>query len=128
MNSPGFAYNLPPEREDRHLYFVISTPTLFAQIAIANFTTRRDPCDSSCVVHPGEHRFVVCETIVEYSRARLVDVDEFEKRVKVGIYRAYRPALSAELLLKIQNGALASEHSIAKVQDAIRWTLEEEKD
>ena len=124
MTVPGLTFDLPPERSDPHLYFVISVPTLFAQVAIANFTTRRDPCDTACIVRRGEHPFVQRETIVAYDRSRLVDVDEFQKRVDAGIYRLRTDSLSQELLLRIQNGALASAHTAGKVQDAVRWTLE----
>jgi hypothetical protein len=108
---------------DGHLYFVISTPTLFAQVAIANFTTPHDPCDWTCVIERGEHPWVRHKTIVAYNRARLVDVDEFERRVRNGIYVPYREVLSAQLLERIQAGAIESTHTIAKVKDAVKATL-----
>jgi len=113
---------------DGHLYFVISTPTLFAQVAVANFTTPRDPCDWTCVVERGEHPWIRHKTTVAYNRARLVDVDEFERRVREGIYLPYREGLSGALLKRIQDGAITSVHTIAKVKDAVRSTLQGEPD
>jgi len=107
----------------KHLYFVISEETLFAQVAIANLTSRRDPCDTSCIVARGEHPFVSEESIVAYNYARIVEVDEFHRRVKDGVYRIRDDALSAELLLRIQKAALESPHTIGKVTAAVEWTL-----
>ena len=129
MNPPGFAY-IPGQGHDRkaHLHFVLSEPTLFAQVACANFTTPYDPCDRTCVVESGEHRWVIRQTIVAYDRARLVDVDEFERRVRDGTYTPYEPGLSPELLVRIQKGALASPHTVKNVKEAILWTLDPDKD
>lgn len=124
MNPPGFTF-LPGTDRHGHLYFVLSTPSPFSQVAIANFTTARRLGDWTCVVEPGEHPWVRHRTLVAYDRARLVDVAAFEKRIATGIYLPYPEPLTPGLLERIQQGALASAHTVARVKEAVRWMIEE---
>lgn len=121
--SPGDTFiPLAPQR-DGHLWVVISEPTVQSRVAIVNFTTRRPPCDDSCVVQPGEHSFIVRESILLYARARLQDLDALVSHLTAGFYVPREP-VSKPLLRRIQEGAFVSEFTPGNVQASVRSTLE----
>lgn len=122
MSDPGFTYVPLRPSGDGHLWAVISLPTVQNRVAVVNFTSRRDPCDTSCVVGVGDHSFFRWETIVEYSRGYLLDCDILEDLCRKR-YQANVP-LNANLLRRVQDGALTSRFSSGVLQRAVRDTLE----
>lgn len=111
-----------------HLWIVLSLPTEHGEIALVNLTThgRSARCGDHCiVVRPGEHPFVRRESCVHYRKAdlglaALLDRDKERQTLRM------REQVSAELLLRMQEGALTSRLTKPAFKVAVRATLERE--
>jgi hypothetical protein len=77
------------------------------QSVIVSLTTRRTGSDATVVLVPGEHPFVIRETVVFYADARLVHVNQLEQLIAAGVTTRHADC-SAELLRRIQAGLSAS--------------------
>lgn len=110
-------------RADGHLWIVLSEPDGKNNVAAVNLTTRRPPCDDTCIVTRGEHPFVTHDSVIMYQYARMWDYDILVDQVGKGTgVRAHR-ALSSDLLLRIQRGALSSQHTPGPVLAAVQAML-----
>ena len=85
----------------RHLWVVISSPTSAGEVAIVNLTTRKPPCDDSCIIAVGEHPFVKQESIAAYRRATMAMLSDLRAAVEQRLVDPHTP-VSAELLTRIQ--------------------------
>ncbi|MEE9277415.1 MAG: hypothetical protein V3V06_03300 [Dehalococcoidia bacterium] len=92
-------------------------------VAIVNLTTRRERFDNSCVIQSGEHPFIQHDSVVNYRAAELLSIVHLDIASQEGFVELRSP-VSPELLLRIQEGAIASIYTSGKVQDAIRRELE----
>lgn len=105
-----------------HLHVVVSEPDNAGQIAVVNLTSRRWDSDTCCVIESGEHRWVTHETVVAYSHARVVLAQDLARGVEGRVLRLH-DGVEAELLARIQHGALDCEQTPPLVAAAIRSTL-----
>ena len=109
-----------------HLWVALSLPTERGEIALVNLTThgRSSRCGDHCiVVRPGEHPFVRRESCVHYQKAVLglvAPLDAARERRTLAV----REPISAELLLRAQEGALASRLTKPAFKAVVRATLE----
>lgn len=105
-----------------HLWVVVATPG--TQALTFNFTTLRPGprCDTSCIIRAGEHPFVTRDTVVEYRRGFVAEQVHWEKVVAAGGARSH-VGVSAAVLLRIQQGALASKFTEQAHQRIIRQLL-----
>lgn len=110
--------------EQRHLWMVLILETANGEVAVANLTSH-DPeqkrsCGEECViVRPGEHPYPSRDSCVFYRDAWLTSLEWLRKGLENRTYRMNEP-LSAQLLARIRQGALASPMSAAPVKAAIR--------
>jgi hypothetical protein len=117
----AFFLNVDPG-EVRHLWVVIARAADDA--AIVNFTTRTPSSpDESCIVAAGEHPFVVHDTVVNYAAGKLIGHAELEGARAHRLLEVHPDRVSPELLLRIQEAALASPYTARKVKAAVRRTL-----
>ena len=111
-----------------HMWMVLSEPDGSGQVAVANLTThgRSATCRrGSCVVlEPAEHPYLRHQSCVYYRGAALTSGALLDDSRQRGMLDQQDP-LSAQLLKRIQEGALASDLTALEVQEAIRTTLEE---
>ena len=121
MNLADTFVNLNPGSPS-HLWVVITRPTTQGEIAIVNFTTKRQSSDDSCVVSVDEHPFVQTETVVAYRFGQIVKDRVLDSGRQHGYLRTHQP-VSSELLRRIQQGALASPYTMQAIQDAVRATV-----
>lgn len=110
-----------PDIDNRHVYVVIFAHQRW--YIMVNFTSRRPPCDDSCIVRPGEHSFVTADTIVEYRR--LLEFGEMTAAlIDPGrVTRRYEP-VSDELLRRIREGAVKSKFTPRRAKGIIQAALE----
>lgn len=120
--TPGDTFVPIAPRGDGHLWVVISAPTPQNRLAIVNLTTRRPPCDDSCILQARDHPFLRHESIVFYARARLADADILDGNLSGGLYSPRDP-VTVGLLRRIQDGALVSPYTSGLVQACVRSTL-----
>jgi hypothetical protein len=103
---------------EQHLWVVLSDPTQSAaSVVVANFTTYRGDgdrknaiYDPSCLIYPGEHRFVTDVTCVRYQDAHLTTADHLEIGIQTNTLLLHDP-VSPALLKKIQSGLGDSIHT-----------------
>lgn len=114
-----------------HLWIVLSEHGADGRVAVVNLTThgRSALCArGSCVnVIPGEHPFVRRESCVYY-RGAVMTSGLILDRTKEQGRLDQRDPLSAEILARIQRGALESELVPIEVQDAIQLTMSGDPD
>lgn len=113
--------------ELHHVWFILTYPSPDGTVVIANFTShlpgRKPTCSGSCVVvHPNEHSYVRRLTCVFYQDIRTTTMQRIERGI-AGEFRR-EASLSPELLYRIQQGALDSDHVIEGVKDAVRRSMD----
>lgn len=109
-----------------HLYVILTTPTgADGRFAIVNLTTKQDRRgeDHSCVLHAGEHPFIVHDTVVRFSDAAMTDEAAFRAAFSTGGILLLE-AITPELLKKIQEASLQSRFTPTKIKTAVRTELE----
>ncbi len=90
-----------------HLWIVVTDPAGEpAQVVIVNLTTVRKGSDRTVVLGPGDHPFVVRDTCVRYSDARLAKVETLQQ-LAAGPGRL-REDVPPDVLRRIQDGLLRS--------------------
>lgn len=121
MLKPGDAFLLPKPNEDvSHLWIILtSADPENGRVIIVNFTTRRPHSDTTVIIHPREHPFVVRPTVVFYADARLVLLSDIEAAIQQGITRPHEP-LAPALLKRVQEGLLRSPHTSGKIKTAFQ--------
>ena len=96
------------QRAPNHLWVVATDPSGDPpQVVIVSFTTKRSGSDLTVVVQAGGHPFVVRETVINYTDARLVHVRQLEAIVAGGVTN-FHADCSEELLGRIQEGIVTS--------------------
>lgn len=96
------------QRAPNHLWIVVTDPDgTPPQVVIVSFTSRRTGADPTVIVRPGEHPFVVRETVIHYTDARLVRVEQLQALVENGI-TVFHADCSEELLARILAGVFTS--------------------
>ena len=113
--------NLHPA-SPRHLWFFVAGPDRDGSMVAFNFTSAKDGCDQTCVVQAGEHPFVAHQTVVAYRRGRLFSTKAYAAIKSLGCYEPWAD-LSAGLLLRIQQGAIASPGTTTKLKTMVRQSL-----
>lgn len=113
--------------ELHHVWFILTHPFPDGHVVIANFTShlpdRKPTCSASCVVvYPNEHPYIRRPTCVFYQDIRTTTVQQIQRGI-AGEFRR-EASLSPELLHRIQQGALDSDHVIEAVKDAVRRSMD----
>ena len=106
-----------------HLWVVISEPTPDGSVIMVSLTTFRPTADSTCLLSPGDHPFVVHATTISYQHARLVPLEtqrtmEAQRQICIP-----REPMSRPVLERIRDGALKSDLMPQKLQAILRFQL-----
>ena len=107
-----------------HLWVVLAQVPNFPDyldrnLLVVNLTTKRDGCDTSCIIQRGEHPFIEHDTVVYYGDMRLlnrstIEQDLFEKKIS----RHQRCSLA--LMQRIIDGAFVSQMTKRKFKTFLR--------
>ena len=94
-----------------HLWIIISQidPETDKAVAVNVTSFENNQGDTSCVLNPGEHPFVRKQSVINYDDAQLVDESSLQRAEAAGYLEKHEPA-EADLILKIQQGALTSDY------------------
>lgn len=104
-----------------HLYIVSSEPDADGSVVIFNTTTPRSDSDRNCIVQPDEHPSVDHVSVIAYERGRVWSKSEQEAMERAALYSTMRRArASAELIRRIQKGALRSDQTPIDADQIIR--------
>lgn len=97
-----------PRVPTRHLWIVLTEPSSDAdQMVIVNVTSLRKGADTTVVLQPGDHPFIVKPSVIYYAGARVVHVKNVEKGFAAGIC-VPDDSCSPDLMARIQEGLLRS--------------------
>lgn len=102
-----FLISTPPFFKIQHLYILIAAEERTNMGLIVNITTSRDGCDKSCVVMPGEHRFLKHESVINYADSKIASISTIEEALAKGVIKPHDP-VSPVLLKKVREGGLKS--------------------
>jgi hypothetical protein len=93
---------------DEHLHVIITNPSSTDEVITVSISTRR--ANSECLVclHPGEHPFIVRESVCPYRFAKIRTCAGIAAALADGRARAKEPA-SKELVTKLAAGLLDSD-------------------
>jgi len=106
-----------------HLWFVCTLPRE-GRVVILNLTSRDSCIDLACPIAFGEHSFVQHDSLIQYQNGSDPEIELVEQAFTLGLFTPDEPA-SPALIAKIRAGALRSEFTSRRVQEAIRrcpWT------
>jgi len=95
------------EDEDYHLWIVL-TPPKEGEVVTVSVTTRRKRSETLVLLQPGDHPFIVHESVIAYAYARIRAVDDVENALLNGTAKK-REAAGRELLRRARAGLLDSE-------------------
>lgn len=109
-----------------HVYFIISDPSQNpSQIVHVNVTTltpdagEHDPYnDRSCLLYPGEHPRIDRLSCIYYEGAQIGSLAHLEHKLFIKAIYLTKPA-SSQMLQKMREGALRSEHIIPIAADIL---------
>ena len=71
-------------------------------------TTKRQRSETLVELHSGDHPFIVHDSVIAYSYARIRTVEEIEVAVASGVAR-FREPVSPEILERVCNGLVESD-------------------
>ena len=110
----------PYSNNPAHLFFIVATPTSNGEYYIlVNMTKKKPSSDTSCILLPGDHRSVKCESVIQYMEAMRTKAALLKTVIKEGSFIP-GPRASRDLIRRIQKGALKSPHFRLEY----RWIIE----
>jgi len=107
MLNEGDTFLTADEDEEFHLWIVITSPAE-GEVVTVSVTTRRKKSETLVLLKPGEHPFIVHDSVVAYSYARIRAVDDIETAFLNGTAKRREP-VSPELLARVKAGLLDSD-------------------
>lgn len=108
MASIGDTFLLANSNINSHLIVLISDPSQDqTRVVTGNFTSWRADKDQSCIIVPGEHRFVTRRSCVHYAEDRLITIEQYERFLETGAIVPH-DRVNADLLRRILAGAAIS--------------------
>ena len=111
----GFSFRY---EHDDHLFFVASDQQQ-PQVVVLNLTTVRAFSDTSCVIQPGEHPFVVVPSWVAYNFAEIDSCATLIDGLARGAIVPHHP-LSPQLMERVWDGAAVSRHLPLKCRELLK--------
>lgn len=112
----GSALLIPSGPSGNHFYVVLNNPSDFdgyplqSCISCCVCTIRSGPYDETCVVEPGEHKFIIATSYVAYRYSRIDASAHLRKLVKAQTAFPQEPVGSL-LLARIRDGLKASKQT-----------------
>ncbi|WP_331584335.1 hypothetical protein [Candidatus Binatus sp.] len=103
-----------------HLHVVCSEPDADGSVVIFNTTTMRSDSDRNCIIQPNELPSVNHVSVIAYERGHVMtkaQQEQLEESKEFATMR--RSSASADVLRRIQEGALKSDQTPIEVQDII---------
>ncbi len=94
-----------PKSAEAHTWFVISdTANHPDTVLCVNVTSKDRFSDTACVLNAGDHPIVKHPSSINYDRAKIATLEEWDKLEKAGFIKLLQP-VSREVLQEIRDGA-----------------------
>ncbi len=124
MVDPGAVFFTPNAGQiRRHLYIVISDPTIDPRrVYLVNVTSKKGhepPEDLACEISPGEDNRIPVPSYVTYAYWEFSSVEKLESQESQQVLQRSKP-VSPDLLRRVREGFLRSEHLSKNVKDDFR--------
>jgi hypothetical protein len=108
MLNRGDTFLTGDEQDDTlHLWIVLTSPSE-GEVVTVSVTTKRRRSECLVELHAGDHPFIIHDSVVAYSYARIRTVEEIELADASGAAKLREP-VSRDLLERVCNGLLDSE-------------------
>jgi hypothetical protein len=105
----GYTFMLEDEDgSSEHLHLVLTAPNSFHEVITVSISTRRAKSETLVCLFPGEHPFIIRESVCLYRFAKIRICGAIELAIATGKARENEPA-SPQLIAKLCNGLLDSE-------------------
>lgn len=84
---------LIPSGQGNHLHVVVTPECPYGHHLLVSFSTVRGgrAPDPTCIVQPGEHRFIKVESYIAYHLARIIDAVHLKKCADGGLFKPDDP-------------------------------------
>ncbi len=109
-----------------HLWIVITESEEMGKAVCVNVSSSSSSfCDETVVLQPGDHPFISKKSVIRYMDAKVLDLKEVDKAIK-GCFHftcVKKEKCEHELLKKIQEGLLESQHTSKHIQDRLRHQI-----
>ncbi|OIO11235.1 MAG: hypothetical protein AUJ52_02315 [Elusimicrobia bacterium CG1_02_63_36] len=106
-----------PDRKE-HLWFVLTDPDLEKNFLAVNLTSFELFKDDTVVLTAG-HPFISKKSVIQYSDARLFKTTDLDWMIDAA-YAQAREACSPELLKRIREGLIISDHAPQEMQEYLQ--------
>jgi hypothetical protein len=104
-----------------HLNIVCTEPTANGSVVVVNATSAKWDSDRNCEVGPKDHPSLRHDSVIVYERSRIYTRDQQQALEQNALYAKMRRAsASADLIRKIQDGALVSDQTPTEVEEIIQ--------
>jgi hypothetical protein len=77
------------------------------QVVAVSLTTRRDGCDTTVILDPDDHKFIVRETVIDYGNTRIFDRNELVDRINKKFFGTNDP-FKDDIVKRLQQGLVSS--------------------
>jgi hypothetical protein len=108
MLNRGDTFLTGDEQEDTLHLWIVLTPPSEGEVVTVSVTTKRRRSETLVELHPGDHPFIVHDSVIAYSYARIRTVEEIEIAVASGA-ASLREPVSPEVLERICKGLVESD-------------------
>ena len=113
---PGDTLHMPAWRSPtEHLYIILTEPDVSGDILLVNLTSRTTRSDLTVVLQPGEHPYVIHESVINFADARILEHAWLLERVEAGYFQADEP-LTFPVLKRVLDGVLRSSRTAGKIR------------
>jgi len=103
-----------------HLHIVCSEPDVDGSVVVFNTTSMRSDSDRNCIIQPDELPSVHHLSVIAYDRGKVMTKAQQEQLEASNEYATMRRAqASADVMRRIQDGALKSDQTPLEAQDII---------
>jgi mRNA-degrading endonuclease toxin of MazEF toxin-antitoxin module len=108
MLNRGDTFLTGDEQDDTLHLWIVLTPPSEGEVVTVSVTTRRRRSETLIELHPGDHPFIVHDSVIAYSYARIRTVEEIEVAVASGAAWLREP-VSPEVLERVCKGLIESD-------------------
>ena len=125
---PGVTFLFPVD-ENPHLYFILTMPLQRDEeekVLIVNIT-RVEIKGEDYALHPGDHKFIKDKSYLNYSKAKIVSVEDLEKWLRQGRMKT-RQTVSMEIVKFICEGLRESRYSTDRALDFCKEACKKAKE
>ena len=121
MCSPGFAF-LNVLLDPPHIWVVASEANDGGDVVLFMLSSLRSGADKTCIIDPDDYSALTKETVVVYGMAETRTIDWIRDKIENGFAKP-KDAVPADVLERIQRGALASKHTARRIKRMITSSI-----